>query len=289
MLLPCVLRSENDPTTSGTGTCLIDSLIQSQLFPVVENIGASGQRRRRPIHPKPSCKIRQAGWLPTSRNLANDHWVPGKVGAAADRTSNFGVSQLRRWVCRRYCTSEKLPPLVIARVGMALLWLRRLSSTTITMLIMKKGIPNANGHDNDHVDVEIVAPLTRSKMIQQQSRSSSFGESLGQILFYDDPIGDEYDYDYDDDQNDDRRRRRLSPCRRDVRELAVAVLIFGLGWYGPQCILLPYYFAALLDNQNIPPFQTTKAGDVLLDFMLNQPLVEPPTIPGTCAVCFFVS
>jgi hypothetical protein len=159
------------------------------------------------------------------------------------------------------------------------------------MLMMKKGIPNkANGHhDSDHVDVdvEIVAPLTRSKMIQQQSRSSSFGESLGQILFYDDPITGDDDYDYDD-ENDDRRRRRLSPCRRDVRELAVAVLIWGLGWYGPQCILLPYVFATLLDNQNIPPFQTTKAGDVLVDFMLNQPLVEPPTIPGMyniyCAV-----
>jgi hypothetical protein len=156
---------------------------------------------------------------------------------------------------------------------------------------MKKGIPNANGHDNDHVvdvDVEIVAPLTRNKMIQQQSRSSSFGESLGQILFYDDPTGDDDYNDYDDDQDDNRRRRRLSPCRRDMRELAVAILIFGLGWYGPQCILLPYVFAEFLDHQNIPPFQTTKAGDVLVDLMLNQPLVEPPTIPGMyniyCAV-----
>jgi hypothetical protein len=137
------------------------------------------------------------------------------------------------------------------------------------MMMMKSSIPTTGSHDSDVdvVDVEMLAPLTRSKMIQERS-SSSFGDNLG-ILFYDDP---------NPDHNDNKQRLRPRN-NSDVRELAIGVLMFVTGWYGPRYILLPYLFAASLD-QNPPPFQTTKAGDVIVDFLLNQPLVDPPTIPG---------
>jgi hypothetical protein len=135
-------------------------------------------------------------------------------------------------------------------------------------MMMKSSIPTGS-HDSDvDVEVEIMAPLTRSKMIQERS-SSSFGDNLG-ILFYDDPNSDD---------NNNQRRPRTTTRNSDVRELAGGALLFVTGWYGPRYLLLPYLFAHRLD-QNQPPFQTTKAGDVIVDFFLNQPLIDPPTIPG---------
>ena len=47
------------------------------------------------------------------------------------------------------------------------------------------------------------------------------------------------------------------------------------GWFGPKVFFLP-------SPQEIAsrpaPYQTTAAGDVILDFELDNPLVEPQTI-----------
>lgn len=65
-----------------------------------------------------------------------------------------------------------------------------------------------------------------------------------------------------------------------AKQGAAASLLGFTGWYFPRY---------LVSHENgmihkVPPFQTTAAGDVILDFMLNEPLVEPPTVPGmlTC-------
>lgn len=108
--------------------------------------------------------------------------------------------------------------------------------------------------DND--DVEMV-PLT-SQLIQQ--RSTSFGDTMGTLLFYDDPA-------------DPRRRPR------DVRDFCFGVIVFAIGWFGPRYILQPY-FASELETKP-PPFQSTRAGDVIVDFLLNDALVEPASIPCT--------
>jgi hypothetical protein len=65
-----------------------------------------------------------------------------------------------------------------------------------------------------------------------------------------------------------------------ARQAVVAMALGLLGWYGPR------HFISIQSEQDVAyeeiPYQTTAAGDVILDFSLNQPLVDPATIPCTC-------
>jgi hypothetical protein len=63
---------------------------------------------------------------------------------------------------------------------------------------------------------------------------------------------------------------------RLAKQLAAALLLALTGWYYPR------YLMATEDGiaHKIVPFQKTAAGDVILDFLLNEPLVDPPTVPG---------
>jgi hypothetical protein len=71
----------------------------------------------------------------------------------------------------------------------------------------------------------------------------------------------------------------LSSERESLRlaKQAAASLCFAMaGWYYPRYLVSQEDSIA---NQTVP-YQTTAAGDVILDFLLNQPLVEPQTVPG---------
>jgi hypothetical protein len=60
--------------------------------------------------------------------------------------------------------------------------------------------------------------------------------------------------------------------------------VFGLvGWYYPR-----YLIAQETTIASKPaPYQQTAAGDVILDFTLNEPVVDPPTIPCTYTVVYY--
>jgi hypothetical protein len=62
-----------------------------------------------------------------------------------------------------------------------------------------------------------------------------------------------------------------------IRQLAVSLAFGVLGWYVPRYLI--YHEQGIEKKQ--APYQTTSAGDVILDFTLNQPLVDPPTISCT--------
>ena len=59
------------------------------------------------------------------------------------------------------------------------------------------------------------------------------------------------------------------------KDLLISFVICMSGWFGPKVFFLP-------SPQEIAsrpaPYQTTAAGDVILDFELDNPLVEPQTI-----------
>lgn len=65
-----------------------------------------------------------------------------------------------------------------------------------------------------------------------------------------------------------------------VRQLVLAVALLQAGYSIPRYFMI--HDVANLANRSAP-FQVTVAGDVILDFALNQPLIDPPTIP-----CMFV-
>ena len=68
-----------------------------------------------------------------------------------------------------------------------------------------------------------------------------------------------------------------------IREVWWSLILAVVGWYGPK-FCLPSEMT--LQARDIP-FQKTSAGDVILDFELNRPLVDPPTIPCTCTRFFY--
>jgi hypothetical protein len=65
---------------------------------------------------------------------------------------------------------------------------------------------------------------------------------------------------------------------RLAKQAAAALLVYLTGWYYPR------YLIAHEDGIEhlLAPFQKTAAGDVILDFLLNEPVVDPPTIPCKC-------
>lgn len=67
---------------------------------------------------------------------------------------------------------------------------------------------------------------------------------------------------------------RSNQIRLMSRQLTLAVLLSLSGWYFPRNLI-----SKENDIEFKPaPYQTTASGDVILDFTLNQPLVDPPTI-----------
>jgi hypothetical protein len=60
-------------------------------------------------------------------------------------------------------------------------------------------------------------------------------------------------------------------------QVAISLVVFWVGWRVPKSIMDR-------DDSLVhrpAPYQVTAAGDVLLDFALNEPLVDPPTISCT--------
>jgi hypothetical protein len=83
-----------------------------------------------------------------------------------------------------------------------------------------------------------------------------------------------------------------SESLRLAKQAAAALLLALAGWYYPR------YLIGKEDGieHKMAPFQKTAAGDVILDFTLNEALVDPPTIPRKCrtviqfgtAIVFFI-
>jgi hypothetical protein len=65
---------------------------------------------------------------------------------------------------------------------------------------------------------------------------------------------------------------------RLTKQAAAALLLALTGWYYPR------YLIGSEDGieDKTAPFQKTAAGDVILDFSLNEVLVDPPTISCKC-------
>lgn len=61
-----------------------------------------------------------------------------------------------------------------------------------------------------------------------------------------------------------------------TRQFVGAVLFGMVGWYGPKYVARNEQGIA----RKVVPFQTTLAGDIILDSTLNLPLIDPPTISG---------
>lgn len=63
-------------------------------------------------------------------------------------------------------------------------------------------------------------------------------------------------------------------------ELASCIIIFFFGVYGPSIIIKPY----LMNFRPIPYQQLSNSNDVILDFALNNPLVDDVTIPSNMLI-----
>jgi hypothetical protein len=73
-----------------------------------------------------------------------------------------------------------------------------------------------------------------------------------------------------------------SVLSRIIRSSAFSCFFATIAWHYPRY---------LVNNESniaskVPPYQQTQAGDVILDFNLNQPLVDPPTIPSKSTYSF---
>jgi hypothetical protein len=63
-----------------------------------------------------------------------------------------------------------------------------------------------------------------------------------------------------------------------VRDFILSLIVLFTGVYIPK-----FFLPSQEELQARPiPFQKTAAGDVILDFELNKPMVDPPTIPCEC-------
>lgn len=71
----------------------------------------------------------------------------------------------------------------------------------------------------------------------------------------------------------------VNPSETTMQRLAKSTVLwvaFGLaGWYYPRYLIANETAIAT----KAAPYQPTAAGDAILDFRLNEPLVHPPTIP----------
>jgi hypothetical protein len=126
-------------------------------------------------------------------------------------------------------------------------------------------IMSSNDVSSDHdADIEAV-PLT-SRMFQR-SASSALPSA--------DPSPPELSLEQRRAVGGGRSRGAAVPLL--TKDAVAAVLVFLSGWFVPRYMVA--HETSLGAKE--PPYQVTAAGDVLLDFALNYPLVEPPMIPCT--------
>lgn len=77
-----------------------------------------------------------------------------------------------------------------------------------------------------------------------------------------------------------------SKYKRCVRDLLVSVAFFVLGWWGPKYMLPSEEF---LQQRQIPYQVLNSTNEVILDLSLNNPLVQPPTVPCKSEVILRIS
>ena len=72
------------------------------------------------------------------------------------------------------------------------------------------------------------------------------------------------------------------PQQKLAIHVLIAISLFHMGWYYPKHVI----------EQNLVtiarkpvPYQTTQAGDVILDGVHNRPLIDPPTISSEMLIC----
>lgn len=98
------------------------------------------------------------------------------------------------------------------------------------------------------------------------------------------PTNDNDDDDDDMDPAEKNKGQQSLPPHKARSLLAatafwIAFAVFG--WYFPR--LLISWETSI--QSKVPPFQETAAGDVILDFLLNQPLVRPATVDSKLPIC----
>jgi hypothetical protein len=69
-----------------------------------------------------------------------------------------------------------------------------------------------------------------------------------------------------------------SEVLRLAKQAAAALLVALTGWYYPRYLIGKERGI----EHKVAPFQKTAAGEVILDFSLNEVLVDPPTISCKC-------
>jgi hypothetical protein len=77
-------------------------------------------------------------------------------------------------------------------------------------------------------------------------------------------------------------RHLLSNCIPTM-ELFWSALNFAVGWYGPRVLMKRTDISA-----DEPPYQKTARGDLILDFSLSHPLVDPATVDGALRLNVYV-
>lgn len=75
----------------------------------------------------------------------------------------------------------------------------------------------------------------------------------------------------------------ISIFQKWMLETVLALGVGIVGWYYPRYIL--HRALPTLAMKSVP-YQTTQAGDVILDGVHNHPLVDPPTIPCKWPCCY---
>jgi membrane-associated phospholipid phosphatase len=73
----------------------------------------------------------------------------------------------------------------------------------------------------------------------------------------------------------------IGTSSRPLVQQALCSILFGLfGWNFPRYLIS----IETTIQHNVPPFQKTQAGDVILDFLLNQNLTYPPTVGSSLLI-----
>jgi hypothetical protein len=75
-----------------------------------------------------------------------------------------------------------------------------------------------------------------------------------------------------------------NPCLM-IRSTVLWVIFGVVGWYYPRYLIA--HEQTIMHKA--APYQLTTSGDVILDFALNEKLVDPPTIPGKLVGLMFSS
>jgi hypothetical protein len=126
---------------------------------------------------------------------------------------------------------------------------------------------------------------SRISQIQEgpSSSSSSAATTAGPPANSSNPgsviVGSNNEYHHDNDPAEKNKGPSTSPT--SLRNVLLSTLLwfgFGVfGWYFPRFLI--YNETTIAQKQ--PPYQLTSAGDVIVDFELDQPWVHPATVDST--------